>query len=239
MNTQPLLEISSLAAGYGAVGILTDISMAVHAGEIVALLGPNGHGKTTLLRAISALLPTTAGQIRFAGEAIDRKRPDEIVGRGLVHIPQGDLIFPEMTVRENLLLGAFLKEAGQHRAEQLQKVFSIFPRLYERSSQIASTLSGGERRMLAIGRGLMARARLILVDEPSLGLAPLIVEEIYETISNLRRDGYSILLVEENPERVMNMADRVYLMDHGRIVWSGPGAEMLANESLISTYLGT
>lgn len=238
MTGDPLLSVSSIVAGYGLSQVLNDVSLTVGAGEIVALLGPNGHGKTTLLRVISGLVQPSSGTIHFSGEALAGKRPDQIVARGLIHIPQGDLIFSDMMVQENLLLGAFVKEAYSHRAEQLEKVFAMFPRLRERAGQTASTLSGGERRMLAIGRGLMSRARIILLDEPSLGLAPLVIEEIYATINVLKESGYSILLVEENPERVMDVADRVYLMDHGQVVWSGKGADMLANDTLISTYLG-
>jgi branched-chain amino acid transport system ATP-binding protein len=238
MTSSPLLSVSSVVAGYGLSQVLNDVSLTVGAGEIVALLGPNGHGKTTLLRVISGLVVPSSGAITFAGEALAARRPDQIVARGVIHIPQGDLIFADMSVQENLLLGAFIKEAYGHRTEQLEKVFAMFPRLRERAGQTASTLSGGERRMLAIGRGLMSRARIILLDEPSLGLAPLVIEEIYATINLLKESGYSILLVEENPERVIDVADRVYLMDHGEIVWFGKGADMLANDTLISTYLG-
>jgi branched-chain amino acid transport system ATP-binding protein len=238
MTADPLLSVSSVAAGYGLSQVLTNVSLTVGDGEIVALLGPNGHGKTTLLRAISALIPVTSGEIRFMGERLDRFRPDQVVARGVIHIPQGDLIFPEMTVLENLLLGAFLKDASWRRSEQLDRVFAMFPRLRERTHQVASTLSGGERRMLAVGRGLMGSAKLMLLDEPSLGLAPLVIDEIYATIDELRKHGYAILLVEENPERAVEIADRAYLMDHGQIVWNGMSAEMMANEAIFSTYLG-
>ena len=236
--SEPLLQLENVQAGYDGNLVLQGISFDVPEGSVVSVLGPNGHGKTTLLRTISGLLRLRGGSIKFAGETIDRKRADEIVAAGLVHIPQGDLLFPQMTVRENLYLGAYLPKAHARRGEQLERVYQLFPRLKERSSQLASTLSGGERRMLSIGRGLMSRARLLMLDEPSLGLAPLVTEEIYENIRKLKAEGYALLLVEENPERVVDTADRIHLIDHGSVVWQGSAQDMLANDHILTTYLG-
>jgi branched-chain amino acid transport system ATP-binding protein len=236
--SEPLLQLENVQSGYDGNLVLQGISFDVPEGSVVSVLGPNGHGKTTLLRTISGLLRLRGGSIKFAGETIDRKRADEIVAAGLVHIPQGDLLFPQMTVRENLYLGAYLPKAHARRSEQLERVYQLFPRLKERSSQLASTLSGGERRMLSIGRGLMSRARLLMLDEPSLGLAPLVTEEIYENIRKLKAEGYALLLIEENPERVVDTADRIHLIDHGSVVWQGSAQDMLANDHILTTYLG-
>ena len=236
--TEPILRLTAVEAGYDGNRVLKGISLDVPRGSTVAILGPNGHGKTTLLRTISGLVRATAGQIHFDGEPIEGKRVDEIVAAGVVHIPQGDLIFPEMTVRENLLLGAYLLDAYRQRYVQLDYIYSIFPILRERTGQVASTLSGGERRMLALGRGLMSHARLLMIDEPSLGLAPLATEKIYDTIGRLKKDNYSILLVEESPERLLDTADQVHLIDHGAVVWQGSAQDLLSNDRILTTYLG-
>lgn len=236
--SEPLLRLENVQSGYDDHLVLQGISFDVPEGSVVSVLGPNGHGKSTLLRTISGLLRLRGGSIRFAGEPIDRWRVDQIVAAGLVHIPQGDLVFPQMTVRENLYLGAYLPKAHARRDEQLERVYHLFPRLKERSNQLASTLSGGERRMLAIGRGLMSRARLLMLDEPSLGLAPLITEEIYDNIRKLKDEGYALLLVEENPERVADTADHIHLIDHGSVVWQGSAKELHANDHILTTYLG-
>jgi branched-chain amino acid transport system ATP-binding protein len=234
----PLLSLQNLHAGYDDTLVLRGISLDVADGQVIAVLGPNGHGKTTLLRTISGLLRPREGTILFDDQAIERWRVDRIVAAGIVHIPQGDLVFPQMTVKENLYLGAYLADAHKRRDAQLEHVYRLFPRLKEREKQIASTLSGGERRMLAIGRGLMSRARLLMIDEPSLGLAPLITEEIYDNIRALKQEGYAILLVEENPERVADTADHIHLIDHGNVVWNGSAQELGANTSILTTYLG-
>lgn len=238
MSTQPLLSLEGVTAGYGDAVVLRDLTIEVPEGTVVAILGPNGHGKSTLLKTISGLLRPRSGRILYEGQPIERRRVDEIVATGIVHIPQGDLIFADMTVRENLFAGAYLPDARRNRDQQLEHVYGLFPRLRERSGQVAQTLSGGERRMLALGRGLMSRARLLMIDEPSLGLAPLVTEEIYETIRQLKNDKRAILLVEENPERVFDTADHVYLIDHGSVVWQGSPAELQANDRIVSTYLG-
>lgn len=236
--SKPLLRVQGIEAGYGGTQVLRQISLEVAPNSVVAILGPNGHGKTTLLRAISGLIRPTSGVVLFNGTRIEGWRADQIVDAGLIYIPQGDLIFPEMTVRENLLLGAYLPEANRHRHVQLQQVLGIFPRLRERINQIASTLSGGERRMLALGRGLMSQAKLLMVDEPSLGLAPLATEGIYQILALLKKEGRAILLVEESPERMIDLADYVHLIDHGAVVWEGSANALASHSGIISTYLG-
>jgi branched-chain amino acid transport system ATP-binding protein len=233
-----LLAISELRAGYGETEVLHGVSLSVRTGETVVILGPNGHGKTTLLRAISALIPIRGGEARFTGASLRGRGADAIVGLGLIHIPQGDLLFPEMSVLENLLMGAYRPSAWANRSERLDQVYAIFPRLAERKKQLARSLSGGERRMLAIGRGLMADAKLLLIDEPSLGLAPVVIEELYERIGEIKRGGRAILLVEESAAHVEGLADRLYLLENGEIIREGEPSILLADQSLVQTYLG-
>jgi branched-chain amino acid transport system ATP-binding protein len=236
--TAPLLVLDGVTGGYSGRLVLHGLSMAVPEGGFVAIIGPNGHGKTTLLRAISGLLPLESGAIEVAGQRLDRRRPDEIVAAGVVHVPQGDLLFPEMTVLENLQMGAYLPPAGAKMAESLDMVFALLPKLAERRRQVASTLSGGERRMVGIGRGLMAGGRVLMLDEPSLGLAPIVIDQIYEVIARLRAAGRTVLLVEENAARVVDSADHIYLLDNGRFVWDGVGAELMSRPEIVDTYLG-
>lgn len=233
-----MLEIENLSAGYSNQRVLHGVSLSLGDGQIVSVLGPNGHGKTTLLRCISGMIHPAAGHIRLDREEIGGLRVDEIVHRGVVHIPQGDLVFPQMSVFENLLMGAYLETNRLTTKQRLDQVYGLLPRLRERRQQIANTLSGGERRMLAIGRGLMNGGKTLLIDEPSLGLAPLVIDQIYEVLSNLKAEGHSILLVEENVSRVADVADVVYLLDNGRIVWQGQAQQMWDNAELIETYLG-
>ncbi|MEW6633094.1 MAG: ABC transporter ATP-binding protein [Pseudomonadota bacterium] len=230
------LEIVNASAGYAGRTVLDVISLSARKGELTAIVGPNGHGKSTLLKAISGLVPVTSGEIRLGGARIDRLRPDQIVERGVIHVPQGDLLFPAMTIHENLLMGAYANKSGL--AERLDFVFTLLPKLKERRNQTAGTLSGGERRMCGIGRGLMAGGEVLMLDEPSLGLAPIVIEQIYEVIFNLRREGRTILLVEENAERIAEHADMIHLLDNGRIAWSGLGAELMARPEIVETYLG-
>ena len=237
-NPEPLLRLDQIRAGYGETEVLHGLSIAVGEGETVVILGPNGHGKTTLLRTISGLLPVRAGDVTFAGTRLNGRSADAIVGRGVIHIPQGDLLFPEMTVLENLLMGAYRAEAWAHRQLRLTEIFSFFPQLAVRQKQLARTLSGGERRMLAIGRGLMSEGRLLMLDEPSLGLAPVIIEELYRRIAEIKASGRSLLLVEESAAHVAGLADRVYLLESGTIVYEGPPGDLLANDALLRTYLG-
>jgi branched-chain amino acid transport system ATP-binding protein len=231
-----VLTIEGLVAGYGQTRVLDGLDLHVDAGEFVVVIGPNGHGKTTMLRAISGLIPVRGGSVEFKGERIDKLRAEAVVSRGLTHIPQGDLLFPDMTVEENLFLGAFRSKAT--RAEQLATVYEIFPRLQERRAQRARTLSGGERRMVAIGRGLMSNAELLMIDEPSLGLAPVLVEEVYHRIAEISRLGVTVLLVEENMAHVRQVANRVYLVESGAVVLEGAPDYVLGNESVVATYLG-
>jgi branched-chain amino acid transport system ATP-binding protein len=219
--------------------VLEGVDLSIGDGEFAIVIGPNGHGKTTLLRTISGLMAPTAGEISLAGERIDGAHPEAIANRGLVHIPQGDLPFGDMTVEENLLLGAFPSDAWAGRASRLEGVYGIFPALAERRSQRARTLSGGERRMLALGRGLMRDARMLMIDEPSLGLAPVIVGEVYRHIQRIASSGVTLLLVEENFSHAQGFDARVMLLESGRIVREGSVSELLADEIVMATYLGT
>jgi len=233
----PLLAVTDLVAGYGATEILRGVDLAVQGNEIVAVLGANGAGKSTLNRVLSGVLRAWRGGIRFADVPIERARPADIVRRGLIHVPEGRRIFPNMTVRENIDLGAF-RRARARRAHNRERVFAIFPRLAERQSQRAGTLSGGEQQMLAIGRGLMGEPRLLILDEPSLGLSPLLVEEMFALIGRLNRDGLAILLVEQNVVQSLAIAHRAYVLENGRIGLSGKAADLAQDPELRKSYLG-
>jgi branched-chain amino acid transport system ATP-binding protein len=232
-----MLDVSNLKAGYGAATVLEDVSISVDEGKFVVVTGPNGHGKTTLLRVLSGLLPVNSGEITFLGERLNGRSASSIVGRGLVHIPQGDLLFVDLTVEQNLYMGAYLRDAWKGRRERMRRVYELFPRLEERRTQQARTLSGGERRMLGIGRGLMSNAKMLMVDEPALGLAPVLVQEVYATLDKIARSEATVLLVEETLANAKDIADYVYLMDTGRIVHQGTMAEF-GEDVLASTYLG-
>jgi branched-chain amino acid transport system ATP-binding protein len=233
-----MLKITDLHAGYGGSEVLHSVSLRVDEGEAVVILGPNGHGKTTLLRAISGLIRPTGGTVELDGKIISALPAEQIVAAGVIHIPQGDLIFPEMTVLENLLMGAYRSAAWQERHQKLERVLQLFPVLGQRKSQLGRSLSGGERRMLALGRGLMGRARILMIDEPSLGLAPLIIENLYETIQEINRSGLAILLVDENADHIAGLANRVYLLESGVLVREGSADDMLRDEALLAAYLG-
>jgi branched-chain amino acid transport system ATP-binding protein len=233
-----MLKVTDLHAGYGGSEVLHSLSLRVGDGESVVVLGPNGHGKTTLLRAISGLIRPTAGTVEFDGQVTSSQSASDIVAAGMIHIPQGDLPFPELTVMENLLMGAYRPEAWRERKRKLEQVFELFPVLAERPNQLARSLSGGERRMLALGRGLMSKAKLLMIDEPSLGLAPFLIENVYETIRNIRKTGLSILLVDENADHLEGLADRVYLLESGTLVREGSVDDMLRDEALMAAYLG-
>lgn len=236
---EPLLSVRGLRSGYGETTIVRDVDLDVHEGEAMVIVGPNGHGKSTLLRTITGLLPATAGEVRFAGQRIDGLPAERLTATGLVHIPQGDHLFPDLTVEENLLMGAFPKASWRARSTAIAHVFELFPKLWERRAQRSRTLSGGERRMVAIGRGLMREPRLLVIDEPSLGLAPVIVEQVYAIITAVAREqGTPILLVEENFTHVEELADRVGVLEMGRIVRTGPPAELAADPEITQSYLG-
>jgi len=238
MEEAPLLAIEDLSAGYGDVPVLDRVNLKVYPHETVAMLGPNGHGKTTLLRTISGLHRLWSGRINFDGENVSLKQPHDITAHGLIHVPQGDLLFSDMTVLENLLVGAYLPAAWRQRRERLDKVWAIFPEIRARSEQLARSLSGGERRMVALGRALMADAKLLMIDEPSLGLAPIAIHNLYDALVKLKAMGLAILLVEEAAERIGGLADRLYLLDSGTIVREGPAELLLRDKAMLETYLG-
>jgi branched-chain amino acid transport system ATP-binding protein len=234
---EPILDVRGLHAGYGRTEILRGVDLAVEAREIVAVLGANGAGKSTLNRAISGVLPASRGAIRFAGAAIERERPAKIVARGLIHVPEGRRIFPNLTVRENLDLGAY-RRARARREQNRSRVFSLFPRLAERQTQRAGTLSGGEQQMLAIGRGLMAEPALLILDEPSLGLSPRLVEDVFALIKAIHADGIAVLLVEQNVVQSLDVAQRAYVLDNGAFVLQGRAADLRDDPGLKRAYLG-
>lgn len=231
-----MLEVSGLRAGYGSVEVLRGIDMSVGKGEIVAVLGANGVGKTTLNMVLSGILKPAAGQITFNGQPL-ASSSSAIVMSGLIHVPEGRKIFPNMTILENLELGCYLR-GGANKQRNLDKVFATFPRLHERVAQKAGTLSGGEQQMLAIGRGMMAEPEFLILDEPSLGLSPLLVEEMFNLIKKLNDDGLPIMLVEQNVIQSLELADRAYIIENGQIALSGDSASVLANPELRKTYLG-
>jgi branched-chain amino acid transport system ATP-binding protein len=234
---EPLLAMSGVHAGYGATEILRGVDLTVGHGEIVAVLGSNGAGKSTLNRTISGVTRAWRGAIRFEDVAIERKRPAAIVARGLIHVPEGRRIFPNMTVRENLDLGAY-RRGRARRAANRSRVFAIFPRLAEREGQRAGTLSGGEQQMLAIGRGLMAEPKLLILDEPSLGLSPLLVEELFALIKRINAEGTALLLVEQNVVQSLEVAERAYILDNGVFVLEGRSADIRNDPDLKRAYLG-
>ena len=232
-----MLEIRGLRAGYGVVEVLRGLDMAVSGGEIVAVLGANGVGKTTLNKVLSGVLPARQGEIRFDGMRLDGASPAAIVEAGLIHVPEGRRIFPNMNVRENLELGSY-RRGRPRRAANLERVFETFPRLRERARQFAGTLSGGEQQMLAIGRGMMAEPRLLILDEPSLGLSPLLVEEMFTLIRRLNAGGLPILLVEQNVVQSLEIATRGFILENGTFAMSGPAATLRDDPELRRIYLG-
>jgi branched-chain amino acid transport system ATP-binding protein len=235
---EKLLEIKNLSSGYGEVQILWDVNLEVRSGEVVALIGANGAGKTTLLYTVSQLVKPRSGSIRFADRDLTRARPEEVVGAGIVHVPQGRRLFPGLTVKENLLQGVYLRRDFRKIKEDLEWVFGLLPRLKERVNQLAGRLSGGEQQMCAIGRGLMGRPRLLLIDELSLGLAPLVVDHLLELISQINRDGTTVLLVEQDVQVALEHAHRGYVLETGRIVQSSAAAELLEDPRIRQAYLG-
>lgn len=232
------LRIENLTTGYGRRKVLKNLSMVVEEGSVVGIIGPNGHGKSTLVKALSGLIDTWEGRIFLKNTSIDNLPAHERVEKGLIQIPQGDLIFPDMTVEENLMLGGYLIFDKEELGRRLEKVYGIFSRLLERRKQITRTLSGGERRMLSIGRGLMSEGYMMILDEPSLGLAPKIIDQVYEIIAGLRQISPTLLVIEENPTRLQDIADIIYLLDDGEFIWSGTPSELKENEDMLNTYLG-
>ena len=233
----PLLDVKGLRSGYGSVEILRGVDLTVNTGEIVALLGSNGAGKSTFNNTLCGIVSARAGSIAFDGQPLAGTHYRDIVQAGLIQVPEGRRVFPNLSVLENLELGSFAR-ARERRAQNLERVFGIFPRLKERLTQLAGTMSGGEQQMLAIGRGLMAEPRLLILDEPSLGLSPLLVEEMFGLISQLHRQGLSILLVEQNVGQSLEIAQRAYVMENGAIEFSGLPGELLASDRLRRAYLG-
>lgn len=240
MDQPVILEVSDLCVGYGKVEALHRTSLSVRAGEIVTVIGPNGAGKTTLLSAIMGVLPKTSGSVSFLGSAPKEIEVERMVAMGMTLVPEKRELFSEMSVEDNLLLGAFMRRRLGHRDEAttMGEVYAIFPRLKERRDQLAGTLSGGERQMLAVGRALMAKPKLLMLDEPSLGLAPLIVREIFHVLGRLRKSGVAILLVEQNARAALQLADRGYVLETGEIALSGDSADLRDNPRVVESYLG-
>jgi branched-chain amino acid transport system ATP-binding protein len=235
----PALEVSGLAAGYDDFDVLSDIALTVGAGERVGLFGPNGHGKTTLLNALSATLPRRTGSVRFFGTPIERARPQAIVAAGLVHVPQGNVLFPDMAIQETLEFAAWTPRARAARAENMDRVLALFPRLAERRRQLARTLSGGERQMLAIGVGLMGAPRMLMLDEPTLGLSPKLKDELAAAIGAISAGGTPILLVEQDIAFVLALVDRLYMVDHGRIAREIDRQSGVDHDEIMALYFGT
>jgi branched-chain amino acid transport system ATP-binding protein len=233
-----MLEVQNLQVFYGDVQALWDVTFAVRPGEIVTLVGSNGAGKTTTLKTISGLLRPAAGHVRLEGQDIGTLPPHEILTRGIAQIPEGRRLWPHMTVLENLELGAYMAEARRRRDESLRWTLALFPRLRERQGQLAGTLSGGEQQMVAIARGLMSRPRLLMLDEPSLGLAPLLVEEVFRIVREINGQGVTVLLVEQNLRQALEVAHRAYVLETGRVTLSGPSPDVLANAHIRTAYLG-
>ncbi len=233
-----MLEISQLNTFYGRIHCLWDVSLSIKEAEIVALIGANGAGKTTLLNTISGIVPAASGTITFQDRRIERTSSHKIVDMGLAQVPEGGRPLLEMSVRENLEMGAYAYRAWKNRADTLKEVFHLFPRLKERENQLARTLSGGEKQMLAMGRGLMSRPKLCMFDEPSYGLAPIVVTEVFQIIKTLRERGITVLLVEQNVKRSLEVADRAYVLENGHIGLEGPSIQLLQNEHVREAYLG-
>jgi branched-chain amino acid transport system ATP-binding protein len=233
-----LLRLDGVEVAYGDMVAVREVSLEVHPGEFVALIGANGAGKTTTLRAVTGLLRPRAGRVELDGQRIDGLSSAEVVRRGIAHVPEGRQLFPSMTVLENLEVGARTPDSRGRRPETLRRVFDLFPRLAERRTQLAGTLSGGEQQMCAIGRGLMSRPRLLLLDEPSLGLAPVMVRTIFDNLGRVNREGMTILLVEQNVRRALELSDRAYVLENGRIALSGARDDLLQSVHVKQAYLG-
>ena len=232
-----MLKVNNINVYYGSIHAIKDVSFEVHKGEVVTLIGANGAGKSTILQTVSGLLHSKTGSVEFLGQNISAVRPDKIVSMGLAHVPEGRRVFLQLTVEENLEMGAYTRPGSEFDAS-IKDVYERFPRLLERRKQIAGTLSGGEQQMLAMGRALMSHPELLMLDEPSMGLAPILVDQIFDIIKELHRAGTTILLVEQNAEMALGIADRAYVLESGRITLSGTGKELAASESIKKAYLG-
>lgn len=234
-----MLKVDHLSVHYGVIQAVKDVSFEVNEGEVVTLIGANGAGKTSILRTISGLVRPSAGEISFLGKEIQKEPARKIVASGLSQVPEGRHVFPGMTVLENLELGAFLRRDREENQKNLKKIFDRFPRLEERKSQDAATLSGGEQQMLAMGRALMSQPKLLLLDEPSMGLAPIFIQEIFDIIQDIQKQGTTVLLIEQNANKALAIANRGYVLETGNIVLSGTGEELLASEEVRKAYLGS
>ena len=233
-----MLKVENLSVHYGMIQAVRDVSFEVNEGEVVSLIGANGAGKTTILRTLSGLVRPSAGKIQFLGKEIQKMPAQKIVAGGLSQVPEGRHVFPGLTVMENLEMGAFLKKNREENQANLKKVFSRFPRLEERKNQDAATLSGGEQQMLAMGRALMSTPKLLLLDEPSMGLAPIFIQEIFDIIQDIQRQGTTVLLIEQNANKALAISDRGYVLETGKIVLSGTGKELASSEEVRKAYLG-
>ncbi len=233
-----LLSLASVSAGYGSFRALFDVSLEVSAGEAVGVIGPNGAGKTTLMRVISGLLELRGGTMTFEGRAVSGLPAHRMVEQGIAHVPENRRLFPRLTVEDNLRIGAFIPAARKHFADQLAHVYSLFPRLRDRRTQFAGTLSGGEQQMVAIGRALMSRPKLLLMDEPSAGLAPLVVAQVFDLVRRIRAEGLTVLIVEQNVQQVLDVVDRAYLLETGSIKLAGAAAALKGNDFIRKAYIG-
>jgi len=233
-----MLQVSGLSADYGSFRALFEVSLEVTAGETVAVIGPNGAGKTTLMRVISGLLPPQAGTLTFEGKALKSLKAHDIVASGIAHVPENRRLFPRLTVEENLRMGAFLPAARAEFDRRRAWVYELFPRLLERRHQLAGTMSGGEQQMCAIARALMSKPRLLLLDEPSAGLAPLVVQQVFDLVRRIASEGFTVLIVEQNVQQVLDLVDRAYLLEAGRIALSGTSAELRRSDVVRQSYLG-
>ncbi len=233
-----MLKVDAINVAYGDLQVLWDVSFEVQEGEIVVLVGANGAGKSTTLKTISSLLKPMSGTIEFDGRRLDKLPPNKIIEQGVVHIPEGRRLFPDMTVEENLIMGSLYGEAKKKRSQTLDYAYELFPRLKERRKQLAGTLSGGEQQMLAVGRGVMSLPRLMMFDEPSLGLSPLLVQDIFNLVKKVNQEGVTVLLVEQNVNQTLSMCHRAYVLENGRITLSGTGDELMANQHVKEAYLG-
>ncbi|MGA2127457.1 MAG: ABC transporter ATP-binding protein [Xanthobacteraceae bacterium] len=233
-----MLSLSAISAGYGSFRALFDVSLEVAAGEAVGVIGPNGAGKTTLMRVISGLIPVSSGDLAFEGRSLAGLPAHRIVERGIAHVPENRRLFPRLTVEDNLRIGAFIAEARRHFSDRLAWVYDLFPRLRERRYQAAGTLSGGEQQMVAIGRALMSRPKILLMDEPSAGLAPLVVQQVFDLVRRIRAEGFTVLIVEQNVAQVLDVVDRAYLLEVGAIRLAGTSAELARNDLIRRSYMG-